>query len=257
MRALELLPQSYYPHLRMAPHRARTADGRELTFDPTRMVLVEEYLAGREASVECVVVGDVVFPLIVHDKISVEEHATKVHEHVLVTPPERFTAEEARALREHAAACVRALGIRDRLCHVELRYRDGAGPRLLEVNPRVGAGCVADSFQTFCGINTLDLLLDLVTGEASPPDTALRTTEPHAMFFLFAPRAGRYLGTEGLRSVLRLPGVETVRVMQSPGAVGGDHEEVFLAGVWARVSSAASAMDLHRQIVNTITVRMG
>jgi biotin carboxylase len=254
-RARELLPIGWYPQLRMAQHREHTADGTEIEFDPTRMVLVEEYICGREASVECVVVGDSVHPLIVHDKLSVEECATTVYEHVLIAPPERFTPNEVCELREHAAASVRAIGLRDRLCHVELRYRDGAGPRVLEVNPRVGAGAVADSFETFCGIDTAELLLDLVMGTAIAPQATLRTTEPHAMVFLFAPRAGRFLGIDGLRRVQSLEGVTSVRVMHPPGAAGGDHEEQFLASVWARVRDGAGALALRDLIASTTTVR--
>src|ERR1700709_709339 len=64
-KAMRLMPRTYYEQLRMAPHAAYTGQGAILHFDPMKSMLVEQYLPGREASVECVVAGDDVTPLVV------------------------------------------------------------------------------------------------------------------------------------------------------------------------------------------------
>ena len=69
---------------------------------------------------------------------------------------------------------IAAFGLRDTFCHVELRWVDGAGPRVLEINPRIGAGCVTDSIETFTNLDVdavralLDLLVGVHEGQAQP-----------------------------------------------------------------------------------------
>lgn len=250
-----LLAKGHYAQLRMAAHTARRANGEAMVFDPARSLLAEEYFDGREASVECLIVGDEVVPLVVHDKTFVDERAQSVFEHVLVAPPERFTAEEVRELEDYAVRAVRGLGLRWRMCHVELRYVDGVGPRLLEVNPRIGAGCVLDSIETSWGFDVPDMLLDLVLGRARVPARVPRSTERHAMVFLFSPRSGVLRRLAGLDRVRRLPEVKVVRQECRPGQrVGGDAEESFLASIWLKAADAAAADASYRRILELVEI---
>jgi predicted ATP-grasp superfamily ATP-dependent carboligase len=216
----------------MAPHAIATAQGAVFAFDPSRSMLVERYLPGREASVECLVANDRVVPLVVHDKLDVEEITGSVLEHLLVAPPLRFTLSEIRQLRSHAAAAVRALGLRNTFCHVELRWVDGLGPRILEINPRVGAGCVADSIETFTNVRVDDARVALILGKRMAP-VKMRRAPRHAMVFLFAPRSGTITRLDGLEDVNEWDGVNAVRVISEVGDhVGGDTEEGFVASIW-------------------------
>lgn len=255
--ALRTLPVAHYAQLRMAPHELTDERGHRWAFDPARSMLAERYIPGREASVECVVVGDKVVPLVVHDKVDVEERGQTVYEHVLVAPPERFTDEEVAELREHAVRCIEAIGLRDVLCHVELRYEPGAGPRLLEVNPRIGIGCVHDSIETFLGIDAQDLQIDLILGRAQVPSVAPRTTQRHAMLFLFSPRSGTLRRLAGLRGLAFRKEIEVVRVMHEVGdRVGGDNEEDFIAGIWVRADTAAQAREIHAKVLAQVEIEV-
>lgn len=254
---LHLLATGHFPQLRMARHSASGCDGELRTFDPARSLLVEEYFAGREASVECLVLEDEVVPLVVHDKLLVEERDNVVLEHLLIAPPERFTSEEVRELEDYAVGAVRAIGLRWCFCHVELRYVDSVGPRLLEVNPRIGAGCVIDSIETFWGFHVPAMQLDLVLGQAQRPTTAPRSTERHAMAFVFSPRSGILRRLDGLDRVRQLPEVEVVRPGYRRGAfVGGDAEEIFLASIWMTSPDAAAATASYRVILDLVDVEV-
>lgn len=256
--AMRLLPNGHYPQVRMAPHAARRADQTLMQFDPSRSLLMEEYFPGREASVECLVIDDQVIPLLVHDKVLIDEGERVVYEHVLVAPPERFSAAEADELVDYAVASVRALGLRWCFCHVELRYVDGVGPRLLELNPRIGAGCVADSIQTFWGFDVTAMYLDLVMGQAKAPPRLPRSTERHAMAFLFSPRSGVLRQFAGLDRVRKMPEVEVVRTAYRSGdAVGGDLEEIFLASIWMRAATAEAAVETYRRAADLVEIEVG
>jgi biotin carboxylase len=240
-KAMRQLPGAHYEQLRMAPHAIATAQGAVFSFDPSRSMLVERYLPGREASVECLVVGDRVVPLVVHDKLDVEEITGSVLEHLLVVPPLRFTRSEIRRLRSHAAASVRALGLRNTFCHVELRWVDGLGPRILEINPRIGAGCIADSIETFTNLRVDDARVALILGKRLPR-VKTRAAPRHAIVFLFTPRSGTMTALDGLEDVNEWDGVNAVRVMSEIGErVGGDTEEGFVASIFLEARNEREA----------------
>jgi biotin carboxylase len=254
--AMQVLPQAHYEQVRMARHRFRTLDGALTEFDPVRSMLVEKYIEGREASVECIAIGDRVEALVVHDKVVMEEAPTICFEHLLVAPPERFTADEVEAMRTYAVSVVQAIGLRNLFCHVELRFTED-GPRLLEINPRLGAGCVRDSIETFTGMDVEAMEVALVVGDCRLPEIVPRSTERHAMVFLFSPRSGVLVEMSGLRRVLRFPEVRAVRVGHQAGdRVGGDHEEVFLASIWMEAPDTERAQALYQRIRETVCIRV-
>jgi predicted ATP-grasp superfamily ATP-dependent carboligase len=239
----------------MAPHTIR-AGGAWQHFDPRKAMLVELYLQGREASVECLVTDRRAIPLVVHDKVSVEERPGRVLEHLLVAPPTRFSPSETRALRKHARRAVEVLGVKNMLCHVELRWVDEVGPRILEVNPRIGAGCVEDSIETFTNLRVGPLRVSLILGEVQH-EVRRRSARQHAMIFLFAPKAGILRRLTGLRSVNQLDRVKTVRMMKQVGErVGGDTEEGFLASVWMEVSDEHDATKAYSQIRSMVGIEV-
>lgn len=98
-------------------------------------MLVEKYIEGPEASIEIVATETDVIPLLVHDKVLVSEGDRVVYEHLLVVPPVRFTPEELENIRRYAVEVAKATGIKNSLCHVEIRYDKHSGPQLLEINP--------------------------------------------------------------------------------------------------------------------------
>jgi hypothetical protein len=252
--ALEQLPNSYYDQLRMAPHTFATPQGAVLHFDPPNSMLVERYLPGREASVECVVDGEDIIPLVVHDKLTIEEKRGVVLEHLLVAPPVRFTSREVQRLRRHAVDAIRALGLRNTFCHVELRWLDGEGPRVLEVNPRIGAGCVTDSIETFTNLKVDAASVALILGDKLPK-IKQRKAPRHALIFLFSPRAGKLSKLEGLETVNELAECRVVRVMHEVGdRVGGDMEEGFLAGIWMEAKDAGAAYRAYARICRLVDI---
>ncbi len=255
-RAMRKLPGAHYAQLQMQPHTFQTAQGAVLHFDPLRSMLVERYLPGREASVECLVFGGRVTALVVHDKLSVEEKTGLVLEHLLVAPPVRFTPPEIKRLRTHAIRAVRAIGLRNTFCHVELRWVDGIGPRILEINPRIGAGCVTDSIETFTNLDVDDIRATLILGRSPRRLKRVRAAR-HAMIFLFTPHSGRLSKLDGLEEVNELAHVKAVRVMHSVGdRVGGDAEEGFLASIWLEARDESEAQRAYSEICAKVRIEV-
>jgi hypothetical protein len=59
------------------------------------------------------------------------------------------------------------LGLGPGVFHVEV-IATSAGPRLVEVNPRIAGGAIPDLIATATGCNIFDILIDIVTGKPGP-----------------------------------------------------------------------------------------
>ncbi|MGZ4134583.1 MAG: ATP-grasp domain-containing protein [Tumebacillaceae bacterium] len=237
------------------PHSFPDKAGVMHHFDPLHSMLVEKYLDGREASVECVLTETEIVPLLVHDKVKVTEGARVVYEHLLVTPPVRFTDEECQEMKDYAVQALKAMGLKNSLSHVELRYDNELGPQILEINPRVGGMCVHDSLKAMCGFDALAAQINLSQGtfvlEGSYHESK---TDIHAMFTIYPEHAGVFQAVSGIEEVEKLPGVEYAQLTVPVGTtINGDDEEVFLLMVWMKGESYEHIVETYEKACELVT----
>jgi biotin carboxylase len=255
--ALEKMPGSYNHEVYMAKHEYQIKTGESIYFDPMRSMLMEGYIDGREASVEVVVTEKEAMPLLVHDKVKVTESARVFYEHLLVVPPVRFTEKEVQAMKDYAVACVKALGLKNTLCHVELRYCEKTGPQVLEVNPRVGGMCVIDSLKTMIGFDAVQAMVDLALGTFKLASEYPSKSEPHAMFTLYPPHSGIFESVEGVEELQQLPGVLRASLTAPVGTrIYGDDEEVFLVMCWMRGDSYEHIVETYEKACNLVKIHV-
>ncbi|MFE2555627.1 acetyl-CoA carboxylase biotin carboxylase subunit family protein [Streptomyces sp. NPDC059352] len=121
-------------------------------------------------------------------------------------------AEEVRTL---AAAAVRALGIRDSVTHTEVKLTP-AGPRIIEVNGRVG-GHVVDLLPRASKDSLVRFALDLALGRR-PADPSFDFSGVTFEWVLLPPVEARELtGLDGVDEVRALDGITAVDVLARPG----------------------------------------
>ncbi len=133
---------------------------------------------------------------------------------------------------------------------------DGLGPRILEVNPRIGAACVADSIETFTDVKTDATRAALIVGRKVKAPRR-RKAQRHAMVFLFTDRTGTLTKLTGLRKALNIPQVQVMRQIQGVGdKVGGDMEEGFVAGFWMTAKDEAEAKALYDRIRDIVDIQV-
>lgn len=217
------------------PHMYPDKAGEPRKFNPAKHFLIERYIPGREASVECVAIGTEIHALVVHDKVGITERDGTVFEDTLVTPPVRFTPAEIDEMKAYAVDALRAIGLRNSFAHVELRYEDGVGPQILEINPRLGGAYIAQSIETNCGFNPMEKVVDLALGRMSLPDSYPVPNGVYSGFAFFSPRSGKLARVDGVDEVQRLEGVLTAKQEIPTGTqVGGDEEECYVVVCWAR-----------------------
>lgn len=149
----------YYVHIFNRLVRAHTdfeVDGRAF--------LAEEFLPGRQATLEGFAVGDEPRVLGVVDSVF----------HPMVASFSRFDfpsalpADVQRRMGEIARRTVHHLGLRDTMFNLELNWNpDNDRVHIIEVNPRM-AGQFADLYEKVLGMNSYEIALALAAGDAPP-----------------------------------------------------------------------------------------
>ena len=187
-------------------------------------VIVEEYAPGRELTVEGYVEGDRVVCLNCCEKIT---DNFVVVGHLL---PAVVTDEEAQILRTTAKQCVKALGIRNSVFHVEI-HLNGLVPNVIECASRPpGAHSVEMMYRTY-GFDLTEISIALATGEA----VTVLPTQPrlyYAMLALYSHRAGVLASVEGLDELIGRGGVARSYLGVKPGdqihSLAGTHQDGFV-----------------------------
>jgi biotin carboxylase len=189
--------------VREAADHVLCTDHQALALPPQQAVLVEEYLRGREYSVE--VLGTEVVGV-------TRKHLGPVPYFVEIGHdfPAPLPGRERRVLADTAIAALRALGLGHGPAHVELRLT-AAGPRVVEVNPRLAGGMIPRLVQEAYGVDMiLQTVAGAVGGFAGGPASTQPTEAAAAIRFLVPKVTGRLARVSGAEEVGRLPGVVEV-----------------------------------------------
>ncbi|WP_405801899.1 ATP-grasp domain-containing protein [Streptomyces sp. NBC_01506] len=102
-----------------------------------------------------------------------------------------------------------ALGYTDRFAHIELCMTVD-GPRLIEVNPRIGGALVGESMCRSLDVNVYGGLVDLALGRRPRLLDAPLSGGPAVAFVLAYPtQAGELVAVQGLEDIARYPGLPT------------------------------------------------
>lgn len=204
----------------------------------------------------------------VGDYVSVESLLRAgVAEHLEVTgkfplvPPFRETGNfQPHALEPATHAAVLALvdgvlgglGLSEGVVHTEIKLT-ADGPRLIEVNPRVGGGGITNIFERRHGISLIRIAVLAALG-APPPLSA--PTDGVAYNFYVMPPAGaaRLLGVDGVDQVSRLPGVDHVELHRGIGEALDWHEGSlgYVATVGGYAADHAAVFATHAAVLDTL-----
>lgn len=193
--------------VRAAASAVLDADPAALALPPQGAVLVEEYLRGAEYSVETLdehAIG------VTRKYLGPEPHFVEVG-HDFPAPADERAAEPLRAA---AVDALRALGLGWGAAHVELRDTP-AGPRIVEVNPRLAGGMIPRMVQEALGIDMIAYVVARAAGRAAPPRASRSWSA--SIRFLVAAGPGRLIEIEGVEAARRLPFVVDVGLTARPG----------------------------------------
>jgi biotin carboxylase len=130
-------------------------------------------------------------------------------------PADLAQAQQATVL-EVATAALRALGVRTGGFHTEIKLTP-SGPRVIEVNGRLGGGVPEMLFQA-SGVSLLRLSIRVALGEPVVVDGPIMCARVGWRLMFQPPmRARRVVSIEGLDRLAERPGVSSVFLNRAPG----------------------------------------
>jgi biotin carboxylase len=219
--------------------KPRSAQGSRYTFEvddaaqlgrlleslgPSRPEMVlEGYLADDPAradspyaayvSVESVASGGVISHLALTGRFPMAENFRETGFFI----PAALEDADQKAALELTTSAIEALGVDTGCLHTEIKFTPD-GPRIIEVNGRVGGG-VPEMLGRAADIPLLELTLRVSLGEAIRIDGPVATERIGYRFFLQPPAVSATVAAiSGLDAVSDHPGVDTITVHQGPGA---------------------------------------
>ncbi|SDL48522.1 ATP-grasp domain-containing protein [Tessaracoccus oleiagri] len=186
-------------------------------------VIAQEYLRGREVSVEGFLLGDELHVVTITDKLtSAAPHFVEMGH----SQPSSLPDSDQAAIRALTAAAARALGVTDCAVHAEIMLTL-AGPRMIEFGARLGGDFITtDLVPLSTGVDMVTALIDLSCGHR--PDLTPTRSAASAIRFLTASDPGPDVDA-AVETARHLEGVADVHVLQG-GCASAVHSSADRAG---------------------------
>ena len=172
--------------------------------------------------------------------------------------PAALDAGSRAAVLDLATRAIDALGVRTGCLHTEVKFTPG-GPRIIEVNGRLGGG-VPEMLERAAGLNLLDLALRVALGESVSVDGPVSTERIGFRFFLQPPTVSATVSAvEGITDFSDRAEVDTVSLHQGPGAAldwrdgSGNHIVAVVGSTDDEAQLQAAYRLLHQQVTVTYT----
>ncbi|KIZ02970.1 ATP-grasp domain containing 1 [Monoraphidium neglectum] len=189
------------------------ADRAKLAQLVSQTLMMEEYLDGGEVDVDLVMSGgECTYGAITDNWPTIEPYFNETGSNC----PSVLPLADQRALIDLAVATVQVLGFKLGVFHVELKATS-RGPRLIEVNARMGGGGVRDINLAVWGVDLVDQHLLASAGLPARPLIAQRPLLRLAEYSVNAPATGVIESTDFLEPWAGLPGMIYARPLVAPG----------------------------------------
>ena len=194
----------------LGPNRPEMVLEGYLADDPSR---ADEPYADY-VSVESVVARGIISHLAITGRFPLAEN---FRETGFFIPAALNDADQTASL-DLATSAIEALGVMTGCLHSEIKFTPD-GPRIIEINGRVGGG-VPEMLGRAAGVALVEMTLRLALGEPVRFKGPVSTERIGYRFFLQPPPVSATVAAiNGIDAVSDHPGVDTITVHQGPGAV--------------------------------------
>jgi biotin carboxylase len=183
---------------------------------PAEPLLVEEYLPGRELSIDGLLTAGDLTVTAIFDKPGAPEGPT--FEETVLTTPSRLPGPVLAAAVATAGRAARTLGLTCGPIHAELRIDDRSGeavPAMLELAAR-SIGGLCSRVLRFSGGTTLEELV-LANALGRPAPSHHPATRPCGVLMLPVPRSGVLRSVDGRADAAATPGITGLTITIPPG----------------------------------------
>ncbi len=215
------------------------------------LVLVEDFIAGREVALEGLLRGGQLEVLAIFDKPDPLEGP--FFEETIYVTPSRLKADRQTAIVEAAAAATTALGLWEGPIHAELRIND-RGVTVLEVAPRSIGGLCARTLRFGAGMSLEELILRHAAGLPMPAHDRERVAAGVMMLPIRA--AGRLEAVHGQEAARAVVDIESLVLTIPAGErlVPLPEGDRYLGFLFARSEEPAAVEVALREAFGRLTV---
>ena len=228
-------------------HTFLSLKGEEYNYIPGKSILLESYIDGIEASVECVITDNEIHTVMIHEKLILEEKSNTILENLLITPPVSFSNNQKEEIFKYTKTCLQAIGLKNAIVHFEFRMTN-EGPIVIEINPRLGGLYVNSGFRDLAELDPYSTYLKVLQGDEyidlelkKSSQKAKIKKDNYSMMTFYPQKSGFLIDIEGLSCIETNPDVIDFARHPLNTYVDANLEEHYLFKCWLRVNGKEQA----------------
>ena len=179
-------------------------------------VIIEEYMRGREVSVEIIVLDGTPHVLAVTDKLTTgAPHFVEMGH----SQPSRISGEPLEKIKDLACRAVIAVGIKSGPAHVEIMLTEN-GPKMVELGARMGGDCITTHLVPLStGRSMIEATIKIACGEI--PEVEPVFDRGSAIRYFSVP-SGTITAIEGVSEAEKIPGIKEITFVKGVGELSGE-----------------------------------
>jgi len=213
-------------------------------------VIVEEYLEGKEVSVEMIILNGRANVLAVTDKLTtgVPHFVEMGH-----SQPSCLDTKTIDLIKDLAMRAVKAVGIINGSAHVEIMITKN-GPKMIELGARMGGDCITSHLVPLStGIDMIKATIQIALGEK--PDISFKYHKGSAVRYLKT-TSGKIQNILGVKEAIKISGIQEISIVKTVGqSVSGIRNSADRVGfVIAQGDTALAAIEICQKALNIVNI---
>jgi biotin carboxylase len=213
--------------------------------EESNVVLIEEYVDGREVALEGLLTEGRLRPLALFDKP--DSLAGPFFEETIYVTPSRLPEATQKEIARVSAEAASAIGLRHGAVHAELRLRENEIPMVIEIAGRSIGGLCSRTLRFGLGISREELILRHALGR--DVEALARETDASGVMMIPIPKGGKLERTRGLEEARAVSGIEEITITAHPGKILVPLPEgsSYLGFIFARASDTEGVENALRE----------
>lgn len=174
-------------------------------------IVVEEYMSGKEVSVETLSINGITHVIQITDKITTGAPYFVEMGH---TQPTSFDEIMVKRIKKIAVDAVNAIGIKDGPAHTEIMVTEN-GPKIVELGARLGGDCITSHLVPLStGVNMVRCCINIALGEEA--DISPKFQKGSAIRY-FPQQEGIIVKINGEKEALSVSGIKQISFTKGIG----------------------------------------